>query len=72
VQEGQFAIRFRDDQENAWRRAFRAQLSKNQTRLDGLSQANFISQNTAALGYPLQCKDHSVDLVGLGSIRSCR
>ncbi len=58
--------RLRYDQKNARRRAFRAQLGKNQSRLNGLSQPDFISQDAAALWYPLQGKDHSVDLVGIG------
>jgi hypothetical protein len=45
--------RFRYDQKDAWRGTFRAQLGKNQSRLNGLAQPDFIGQDATALRYPL-------------------
>jgi hypothetical protein len=38
-------------------------LCNDQTGFDGLSQPDFVSQNASALGNPLECEDHGIDLM---------
>ena len=63
--------RFGHDQQDAFR-ALRAALGDHQAGLDRLSQPDLVRQNAPAFAETPQHKDHSVNLVGLGSMRACR
>ena len=57
--------RLGNDQQDALR-AFGPALGDHQARLDRLSQADFVSEDAAALAEASEREDHRVDLVGVG------